>query len=50
MCLEMFLLTIAGCWVLELIDGYNGQLMETWSFGVQPLPQTGQKGKTMKKG
>jgi hypothetical protein len=29
--------------VLELIDSYNDQVMETWSFGVQPRPQTGQK-------
>jgi hypothetical protein len=32
------------CRVLELIDSYNGQVVETWSFGVQPQPQIGQKG------
>jgi hypothetical protein len=31
------------CRVLELIDGYNDQVMKTWSFGVQPQHQIGQK-------
>jgi hypothetical protein len=35
--------------VLDLIDSYNDQVMESWSFLVQPRPQTGQEGQTMKK-
>jgi hypothetical protein len=31
------------CRVLELIDDYNDQVMETRSFGVQTRPQLGQK-------
>jgi hypothetical protein len=37
------------CRVLERIDGYSDQLIETWSFRVQFRPQTDQKSKTMKK-
>jgi hypothetical protein len=35
--------------LLELTDGYNNQVMENWSFGVQHRPQIGQKGQNDEK-
>jgi hypothetical protein len=35
--------------VLELINGYNDQVMETWNFGVQSRPQTCQKEQNVEK-